>query len=212
VEVLQAALGLLKTGSATRARRIYGRLAQDQLREPTAHALKWALGEALLQSAPEEGLALMEEAYSGYPHLRNAQQSTQLLRAYLGAERPAAARRVVMDLAVAAKNDPTQQLPLLECAIAWGDFLYAKGDFRTAADAYAMAENAAKQLPARPSGPGLDPRWAQYQRANALLQLADYQGGLRLLDEIAATDVPWAREAEAKANFTRMEQRLSSAG
>lgn len=211
-DIARAAMGLLTAGQVPEAKKLYDRLSLERLREQTAHALLWRMGEAVLPTAPQEGMALMEQAYAANPQLRTAEEATTLLRAYIAADRPAAARRVVMDMAVAAKEQPAENLPLVEAAIAWGDFLYGKGDFRTAADAYAMAEDAAKQLGAPPSAPGVDPRWAQYQRANALLQLADYQGGLRLLDEIAATDAPWAREAEAKAHFTRMEQRLSSAG
>lgn len=210
-EVLaQATLGLLEAGVADEARELYRRINLEQLRSPTAYNLVWTLGEKLLEKAPREGLELMEQAYLAHPALRTREQEKHLLRAFIAANRPAAARRVVMDLAAHAQAKPTDKIHLVEAAISWGDYLYARNDYRTAADAYAMAEEAADSMPAPPSAPGMDPRWAQYQRANALLQLRDYQGGLRLLDEIADSGAPWAREAEAKANFTRMEQRLSN--
>lgn len=210
-EVLaQATIGLLEADDSDEAREIYKRIDLAQLRAPTAYDLVWTLGEKLLEKAPREGLELMEQAYLAHPSLRTREQEKTLLRSYIAANRPAAARRVVMELAAQAQSKPTDNIHLIEAAIAWGDYLYGRNDYRTAADAYGMAEEAAKSLPAPPSTPGQDPRWAQYQRANALLQLRDYQAGLRLLDEIAASGAPWAREAEAKANFTRMEQRLSS--
>ncbi len=212
-EVLaEAAMGLLEAGVTEEARELYRRVNVEELRAPTAYGLVWTLGEKLLEKAPREGLELMEQAYLAHPSLRTREQDKKLLRAYISANRPAAARRVVMDLAAAAAVRPSDGMHLIEAAIAWGDYLYQRTDYRGAADAYAMAEETAKGMPAPPSGPGLDPRWAQYQRANALLQMRDFQAGLRLLDEIAESGAPWAREAEAKANFTRMEQRLSGSG
>ena len=51
------------------------------------------------------------------------------------------------------------------------------------------------------------PEWARYQRANALLRLADYAGCLPLFEAIAASDSPWAGEAAVKATAARLEQR-----
>ena len=203
-----AALGLIGAGNTEAARTLFQDINVDQLRAPTAYGLTWELGEHLLAEAPREGLSLMEQAYVAHPDLRTREQEKTLLRAYLSANRPAAARRVVMEMAADAQGNATDSAHLIEASIAWGDYLYGRGDFRTAADAYAMAEEEAAKLTTPPSEPGRDPRWAQYQRANALLQLRDFQAGLRMLDEIAASTAPWAREAETKATFTRMEQQL----
>jgi hypothetical protein len=51
------------------------------------------------------------------------------------------------------------------------------------------------------------PDWARYQRANALLRLADYEGCVALYDKIAASDSTWAGEAAVKAGLARLEQR-----
>lgn len=209
-DLAQAALGLLAAGETSEARNLYTRIDPAQLREPTAYALQWKLGEQLLPQAPREAIELMERAWMAFPEQRAREDEKALLRAYLAANRPAAARRVVMELAAAAREKPIDSIHLLEAAMAWGDYLYGRGDYRTAAEAYAMAEDAAKAMNVAPSTPGLDPRWAQYQRANALLQLRDYQGGLRLLDEIANSGAPWAKEAAAKASHTRLEQRLTA--
>lgn len=210
-DLAQAALGLLAAEDTAEARTLYGRIGLGNLREPTAYALQWKLGEQLLSASPREGMELMEAAWLAYPTQRTREDEKTMLRAYLAGNRPAAARRVVMELAMQARSQPIDSIHLLEAAIAWGDYLYARGDYRTAAEAYTMAEEAAQSMNVKPTAPGSDPRWAQFQRANALLQLRDYQGGLRLLDEIAASGAPWAKEAEAKANHTRLEQRLTAA-
>ena len=92
----------------------------------------------------------------------------------------------------------------------WGDDLYDRGDYRTAADAYYLALEAADNMTMPPEQPGLDPRWAKFRRAGALLELRDFGAGLPLLDEVAETDAPWASEARTQAEMARLEQRLQN--
>jgi hypothetical protein len=116
-----------------------------------------------------------------------------------------------MELAAAVREQPIDSIHLIEASIAWGDYLYERGDYRTAADAYALAVDAAASMTFPPDEAGKDPLWAKYQRANALLQIRDVENGLMLLDEVAASGAPWAGEARAKAEYARLEQRLQSA-
>ena len=50
--------------------------------------------------------------------------------------------------------------------------------------------------------------WAKYQRANAMLKLDDYSSSLAILDELAASDTPYAEDARIKAEYARLEQRM----
>ncbi|MBI1321476.1 MAG: tetratricopeptide repeat protein [Candidatus Hydrogenedens sp.] len=207
----QAAIALLEAGEVQEGRLIVDRVDPARLRESTAYAMLRELGRQLLPQVPREGLDYLEQAYMAYPDQRTRADDLELLRAYLAADRPAAARRVVMELASEVQTQPIDSIHLLEASIAWGDYLYERGDYRTAADAYAMAVTAADKMTVPPTEPGRDPRWAKYQRANALLQLRDYDNGLRLLDEVAASTAPWAGEARTKADYARLERRLQSA-
>jgi len=207
----RAAIALLEAGETQEGRLIVDRVDPARLRASTAYAMTRALGRQLLPHAPREGLDYLEQAYMAYPDERTRADDTELLRAYLAADRPAAARRVVMELAAAVREQPIDSIHLVESSIAWGDYLYERGDFRTAADAYALAVDAAAAMTFPPAEAGKDPLWAKYQRANALLQIRDVENGLTLLDEVAASDAPWAGEARAKAEYARLEQRLQSA-
>ena len=204
----QSVSALLDTGALEKAQELIQRLDLARVKEDTAYQLLTKLGKALLSVDPRRGMEKMEEAYFAYPQARNPEDEQQLLEVYLAANRPAAARRMVMELAARVRETPVQTPYLIDAAITWGDYCFAKGDFRTAADAYELALNVSEKSSRPVAGIKRDPRWAKYQRANALLELADYQGSLALLAEIANSDAPWAQEAGMKADYARLEQRL----
>jgi hypothetical protein len=164
-------------------------------------------GLALLAVAPQRGLEKLEEAHFNYPEARTREADQLLLQTYLSTGRPAAARRLVMELKGAVASKPSDTPYLVDAAIAWGDYLYDKEDYRTAEFAYAMAEEAGLKPAETVAGIRSHPDWARYQRANALLRLADYEGCVALYDKIAASDSTWAGEAAVKAGLARLEQR-----
>ena len=112
-----------------------------------------------------------------------------------------------MELKADVANKPSDAPYLVDAAIAWGDYLYGKEDYRTAIFAYALAEEVGLASGQPVAGLRSHPDWAQYQRANALLRLADYQGCIALYDAIAASESNWAGEAAVKAGLARLEQR-----
>ena len=203
----EAAIDLLNTGELESAQGAIGKLNFSKLRPRTAHKLLMKEGEALLAVAPQRGLEKMEEAYFNYPEVRTRKDDQLLLQTYLDTGKAAAARRMVMDLRAHVDSTPIDTPYLIDAAIAWGDYLYSKEDYRTAAFAFSIAEDAGGDTSSPVTGLHTDPNWARYQRANALLKLADYEGCLSLFDDIAASDSPWAREAEFKASMARQEQR-----
>ncbi len=206
----ETAVDLVGTGNLEEAQQIMARINLAQVSGPTAYALLSGLGQALLKVDPQRGLDRMEEAYLNYPDARKPDDEQRLLQAYLAANRPAAARRMVMEMSAAAHNTPSQAPHLIVAAALWGDYLYGKGDYRAAADAYAMAvEGAGKSTLAAPVKSSLD--WAKYQRANALLELADFQSSLALYKEVAGSGSPWAKEAGLKAEYAQLEQKLRGA-
>lgn len=208
----KAAEGLFRAGDVALGREVMDRIALGQLTEKQAFSLLHRYGESLLQIDPQRGLDQMEQAHAAYPNQATIGYDERLLQAYLAADRPAAARRMVMEIESHVRENPIDTTYLVEAGIAWGDYLYAKADYRMAADAYSMAIDAAGPMSeGAMTDRAIDPSWAQYQRANALFELEDFAASLTLLDEIAASNAPWAQEAAVKAEYARIEQRLRGA-
>lgn len=205
--VARAALDLMRAGELERAQAAISRIDLARLKERTAFDLLMREGEALLAVAPQRGLEKMEAAFFNYPAARTREADQKLLDTYLRTGRAAAARRMVMDLKAGVEQRPADAPYLIDAAIAWGDYLYDREDYRTAVFAYTLAEEAGFDRGERVAGMRSTPEWARYQRANALLRLADYAGCLPLYEAIAASDSPWAGEAAVKATAARLEQR-----
>jgi TolA-binding protein len=203
----QTAINLIDVGDLESAQRAIESIDMAKLQEPVAFRLLMKEGTALLAVAPQRGLEKMEEAHFNYPEARTREADQLLLRTYLDTGRPAAARRLVMELKAEVANKPSDAPYLVDAAIAWGDYLYGKEDYRTAIFAYALAEEVGLANGQPVAGLRSHPDWAQYQRANALLRLADYQGCIALYDTIATSDSNWAGEAAVKAGLARLEQR-----
>ena len=207
----QAALALLDTGHLEESREIFDGLDLGKVGHPTAHHLLASLGEHLAQADPRAGLELMEQAYFSYPEVRTPESELRLLRAYLAAGSSAAARRLVMELDAESAADPRRIEDALLAATDWGDYLYGKGDYRTASDAYGMAMADA----ARAKEPLVAQKrliaWAEFQHANALMRLDDLDNAARAYDGLAQSDSPWAADARVLAESARLQQRLQSA-
>lgn len=211
-EVLaEAAIDLLRAEDLEAAQPLIARVDAAKLSNPMAYGLLTEFGKALLRVDPNRALEKLEAAYLSYPDARKPEDEQVLLEAYIAASRTAAARRMVMEKAAETRNAPADTPYLVDAAITWGDYLYGKGDYREAAEAYDMAITAAQVSTFSGKGIKTDPVWAKYQRANALLELADFTGSLTLFKEVAATDSAWAKEAGMKAGYAEIEQRLRGA-
>ena len=205
--IAQAAIDLMGAGDLEQAQRALERVDLARLKTRTAFNIRMKEGESLIAVAPQRGLEKMEEAYFNYPEARTPEADQKLLETYLLTGRPAAARRMVMDLKASTEQTPMNAPYLVDAAVAWGNYLYDREDYRTAVFAYSLAEEAGTRAGKPVAGLRSHPDWARYQRANALLRLADYAGCLPLFEQIAASDSPWAGEAAVKANLARLEQR-----
>ncbi len=204
----ETTIDLIDAGATEDARRIINRLDFSRVKNATAYALLMKEGKALMGVDPRRGLERMEQAYLGYPETRAPEDEQDLIEAYLAADRPAPVRRIVMEKRARAREAPVELPYFIDAAVTWADYLFAKGDYRAAADAYAMAQEAAADALHTVTGIKKDIAWAKYQRANALLKLNDFHASLALFTEIAASDAPWAKEAAVKAEYARLEQQL----
>jgi len=197
----QSAVALFRGGAPDDALAVAERIDLSRIKDETAYALLMEHGKALLVINSNEAVRKMEHAYREYPTQRTAEGDFALLDAYLVKGRTARARELVMGLEAQVRLDPGDAPHLERAALAWGDYLYQRRDFRDAANAYAIAVNAGQDS-------SRNNMWAKYQRANAFLQVSDFEGSIPLFDEVAGATVPWAREAAAKADYARLEQRL----
>ncbi len=197
----QAATAMIKAGALDEGVAVAKRVDVTKLKPATAYALEMAHGQALLSIDPRRALEKMESAYETYPEHRTPDGDQKLLEVYLATNNSARARALVMSLDAHVRRNQVDAPRLEKAAITWANYLYERGDSRAAADAYALAIEAAT-----PGSPDLP--WAKYQRANALLRLSDFEGSVALYDEVAATDAPWAEQADVMADYGRLEQHL----
>ncbi|MBN2310066.1 MAG: tetratricopeptide repeat protein [Candidatus Hydrogenedentes bacterium] len=201
-EVLaEAAVALFDAGAWSEGLAVAERVDVGRVRDGTAYDLLMKHGEALLRIDSTRGVEKMERAYEAYPGERTPEGDRALLKAYLATDRTARARILVHTIEAQVRQKPVD-LPLLQkAAVLWGDYLFEQRDFRAAADAYALAASGA-------SAPNADSQWAEFQRANAFLQMQDFEGSIALFDGIAAGKSPWADDAAAKSQYAKLEQRL----
>ena len=99
-----------------------------------------------------------------------------------------------MDFVVRVQQDEAERPAFEQAVVTWADYLYERSDFRAAADAYAM-------ILTKAPGASDQRKWAEFQRANALLQVADYRGSINLFDS-------GCRVRESVGRRSRRESRL----
>lgn len=206
----EAAIALIEAGALDSGQQVYERIDRGALDDKTAYRLDFALGTALLNVDPRRALDTMEGAQLAFPRQRTLPDDLRMLDAYLAGNRPAAARRLVMEIDAHVREEPVDTAYLAEAATRYGDFLYRRGDYRAAADVFDMAIQAATKTAESSTG-NAAPDWIKFQRANALLQLSEFEDCIALYDEVAASGALWAEEAGEKAAYARLEQRRRNA-
>jgi tetratricopeptide (TPR) repeat protein len=195
-----SAVSLMDAGDSGPGLSIARRVDASELSPELAYRFLTAFGKALLQMDTAIALEKMEQAYTGYPDHRTEDGDRALLRAYLVTGQTARARALVMDLSGYVRSHPDSGPRLLRTAVQWADALFRRGDYTAAAEAYALAVEAAPEEP--------DADWARFQQANALMKLDEYGKSLELLETVAEGSSPFAEDARLKADYARLEQRL----
>lgn len=197
----RTSIAMIGSGAWEEGLAVAGRVDVSKLEEDTAYAFLADYGDALMKVNPRQGAQLLERAYRSYPQHRTVGLEDDLLRAYLMTNNRAGAQALVMALEEQVERNPVDAPRLTRTAVAYADYLYDKQDYGAAADAYSRAVHA-------DAGRTHDGLWAKYMRANALVQLADFEQGALLYDEVATSAAPWAQDAAIKAYYVRLEQRL----
>ncbi len=195
----QSAAALIQNGAVEQGLSISRRVDANLLDPALAYSFLNVAGQALLQASPDQGIAYMEQAHERYAEERTDKDEIALLNAYLASGRAARAQAMVMELETNARAGNCTTELFRDAALAWADYLYARRDFRAAADAYGLAQKASGRFDE-------DAQWASYQRAGAVLETEDYATSIPLLDAIGQTDSQWAAQARIKAAYGRAEQ------
>ncbi len=217
----EAAQALIEAGAADEGLEVAKRVDVARLDPAQAYALLQAWGRTLLRGNADDAMALLMRAHEQYPDQRTAGGVDGTLRAALTLGRSAQARALVADLQqrVAAPERAADRPTFERAAIHYADFLFERGDYAAADEAYAMVTqpSAATDEAAAPSGDAAAvevkaeesdaQQWSAYQRANAAYALGQLTGSLPMYDAVAASSSPYAADAKARAEVVRFELR-----
>ena len=210
----KAAIDLVKADAIDDARTVADRVAVTALPPESAYGFLMAQGAIWLRRDSERALELMEQAHSAYPDEHTPEGVQNLLEANLTVGgRLARARSLVatMQDRVARPEFADERPWLHRAAATWGDHLFERGDYRAAAEAYAIAMDLRTDLAVDATIPQLENElqyWSAYQRANSLFNVARYTESLPLFERVATSGTQWAPDAEAQLSAARLELRL----
>jgi tetratricopeptide (TPR) repeat protein len=165
-------------------------------------------GRAMLRADVDDALEILLRAHDDYPDQRTAEGVGVLMKAVLARGRTAQARAILaeMQARTADRRYAGERPWFVQAAADYGDFLYSRGDYAAAAEAFAMAS--AKPRTDTGEQQVTDTEyWNAYQRANALFALGRVEESLALYDLVAASGASVARDARVRGDAARLEQR-----
>ncbi|MCX5757556.1 MAG: tetratricopeptide repeat protein [Candidatus Hydrogenedentes bacterium] len=201
-EVLaRAATALLDGAFTDEGLAVAERVDLKKISEKTAYDLLVSQSQALSSSNAQRSFECLEKAYAAYPKQRTPEFDRKLMAAYASRDDAPHAQEMLSSLDAQVKETPADAPRFRDAATVWADHLYDKKDYRAAADWYARAA-------AGDNGKDPTAAWAAYQLGNALLELDDLAGGAKAFDQVVAAGSEWANDAQIKANYARVEQRL----
>ena len=213
-EVLaESVTALFQTGSVDEGLMMAQNVDVQQLEPVAAYDFLNALGQATMRKDAREGLGFLEQAHASYPDARTAEGVQQLLEANLSLSRSARARAILTELnnRIAQREFAFERPRLEQAAITYGNFLFDRGDYRAASDAYSMALDAqivgtTEDIPDMT----LSERqlWSLFQLANTKFKLSEFGESIPLYERVAGSSSEWAQEASTRLESARLEQRL----
>lgn len=208
----EASEALIGAGAADEGLQVAQRVNVGRLDAPQAYNFLNRWGRTLLRRAPDDALALLMRAHEQYADQRTPEGVQITLQAALTLGRSAQARALVADLQARAQGpDRVEERAIFErAALQYGDFLFRRGDFSAAEEAYAMVEpKLVFALAEEAAKPETTPAqaWAAYQRANALYAMDEIAEALRAYDAVVTSGSAYASEAKARADLMRFQLR-----
>ncbi len=203
-----AALHLIDAGAADEGLAIAQRVDVARLTPAQAYPFIEEWGRAMLRADSDTALELLQRAHDDYPEQRTSAGVGVLMKAVLALGRTAQARAILAEMQARTSDGRyAAERPLFVAAAAdYGDYLYSRGDYAAAAEAYAMAS--AKSGGSAGEEQVTDTEyWNAYQRANALSALGRVDESLLLYDLVSASGASVARDAQVRGEATRIHQR-----
>jgi tetratricopeptide (TPR) repeat protein len=198
----RCATSLLEGRRLSEGRTLASRVDLSRVNAQTAYELLMAEGAILLTTNSQVALERMEQAHQNYQTAKTEDGEDLLFKTYLATNNVARARAMVSDLEGQARQKPILGRTLRRRALAWADFNFDRGDYKTAGSAYSLVLDTAGSMSAE------DVYWATFQKANTAIRDGDAAGALGQFDAIGASPSPWAEDARHKAEYLRTEQRL----
>ena len=211
--VAESVVALVNSGSRDEALMLAQNVDVQQLESTLAYDYLNAVGRATMLKDAREGLGYLEQAHASYPDSRTADGVQRLLEANLSLNRSARARAILaeLDTRVAERENAFERPRLERAAITYGNFLFDRGDYRAAADAYALALDS-QIVGTTDDVPDMalseQQLWSLFQLANAKFKLSEFGDSIRLYERVAGSSSEWAEEASTKLESARLEQRL----
>ncbi|GMW03394.1 MAG: hypothetical protein AMXMBFR84_45280 [Candidatus Hydrogenedentota bacterium] len=201
----ESAIALFRAKVWNEGMAVAERVDTSALAAGRAYTFEMAYGQALLRLDADRGVQLMELAYNGYPDMRAEPDELTLFRTYLSLDRTESAQNLLEGVKTFVEKNPIA-LPRLHtlCALL-GDYHYRKGNYKEAAETFALAQGSDVYA-------SETTYWAQFQRANALNKLGQWEECLALYDKVAAAQTEWSDDAKVRADVVRLEQRLKAGG
>ena len=205
----QAAQSLIEAGAVEEGMRMAERVDPARLSAHDAYELTQAQGKALLRYAPRRALDKLEEGVFHLSRSAHPRWGSRLVR-YLPRSGPAC-RRTAHDhgnrrlcAGEPGRRAEANRCPPCRGVTTWrASAITAKPSMPTpwSLKAPSVPANSIPSRHRKSNGHGIS-------RPTPLLEGFRFSESLALLDEIAASNAPWAQEASLKAEFARAEQRL----
>lgn len=209
----EASEELIEAGAADEGLQVAQRVEIGRLNPPQAYDFMNRWGRTLLRRSPDEALALLMRAHEQYAEQRTPEGVQVTLQAALILGRSAQARALVTDLQTRATGmDKEEAHRIFErAAVLYGDFLFQRGDYSAAEEAFAMLTpkpvSAIAQEATEPPVASPAQQWAAFQRANSLYALGQTTEALQSYDQVVASGSKFAVEAKTRADVMRFQLR-----
>ncbi len=193
-ELAQAALALFDGDMTDQAVAVAQKVDLDKVDAATAYDLLSRTARTMLESDPKTAGEMLSKAIESYPDEVKPRDELNLMTVCLATDNVELARSLLEKMS-------TRSEAAGRAAVSLADYLYDKGEFEQALDAYDTAIKAGKEA-------DQETLWSIYQKAN-LVARSDEKQALELYDQVAKSGASCSGEAKVKAGTIRAKAQLN---